>query len=698
MNNLRLISELAGKLAINRVNISLWDAIRRSKENVYKKVLKSHVKVSEIELPERYIVVVGAGASKDAAGLPLGKKTATVLQGMFRDKMGKNKLIESELQRLERVYRLNEENFETILLAISKFYPAELIDELSKRYYHRYYPSLTYEIIAHLMKHRFVDAVINFNFDELLDQAIADEMGSEEYKKIIAEGDYDEDYIFDSTGLKHPVYLKPHGTCSNASSLRFTREGYFALPRAITSMLRKLLSGTKARIGSAIYTTPVNLIVIGFNMQSFEFNLLIEEHLPPDSNIYFINTETPRQPELPGVKDKKKQYRREMFESMFHDGNLIRVTGTQPLDDVLKDLWNKTERCFDDKYKPRSIVRHQVIAGLFKRNKSSDKNILEYIRNRAWVELAFSIAKYKGFVTLHQLENDRFGKYYFIYRRMTASLRGNKHPRTIMQFCIAIGLHPVAYSSQVFSLDPRVSGPAYTARDSLTVSLNFFRQHMGPLLTKLTEKLNGRARSRLNSRKKEFTATLLKLFMKEDGEISPKYDISYLGTFRDPKLIRTSLALDYLTRSLFTSKVTALFVVAETGEWIIKKLKEFGQKKIVLVIADSRKFKKDRRNLEIYPLNWWLHNQHMTIFLEGKAPNYKPVRAIYFERRYRQTHIHPIQLTHKDDLKLLLESFAAYCRKAENIQRYVDSKLPAEVSSADIKSFLKQYFSSRIIS
>ena len=41
----------------------------------------------------------------------------------------------------------------------------------------RYYPGLAYEILAHLMKHGFIDAIINFNFDEVLDQAIEDELG-----------------------------------------------------------------------------------------------------------------------------------------------------------------------------------------------------------------------------------------------------------------------------------------------------------------------------------------------------------------------------------------------------------------------------------------------------------------------------------------------------------------------------------------
>lgn len=424
-SNLKKLSE---KLAMNCVNNSLWDVILEER-NIYKQVFDEKCKLTRtsIQRPERIIVVVGAGASYDAfSKLSLGGIAAKELKDHFEKELGpKSNLIDKELVRLERVYRLNKDDFETILLAISKFYPQDLKREISRRYKHKFYPSLSYEVIAHLMKHRFVDAVINFNYDELLDQAIEDELGQDEYKKIIAEGDYGNVSTMDQGGgMKYPIYLKPHGTCSNPSSLRFTREDYFTLPFGISSVIEKLLSGTKVKIDEINEETPVNLIVVGFNMQSFEFNMVFENCFPPDSRMYFINTDIPNIVNLPEPSEEGKS-KRELFLKMFSEDNLIQVLKSEvddsenyTLDNIFNILWANIDSSFHKDYKPRSITRHELISNLFKEHELIlDSNQIEYLKDRTWVELTLSISKYKGFVSLIQLFDDRFGKYFSQYRQ-----------------------------------------------------------------------------------------------------------------------------------------------------------------------------------------------------------------------------------------------------------------------------------------
>lgn len=199
--------------------------------------------------------------------------------------------------------------------------------------------------------------------------------------------------------------------------------------------------------------------------------------------------------------------------------------------------------------------------------------------------------------------------------------------------------------------------------------------------------------------KELYYKTLIDLFEKEDSEVSPKYDNSYKSIFLKPKLINTSLSLDYQTRFQFKKKDwTALFVVAETGEWILKKTEEFVDKKVILVIADNVKESKlvskiGLENLTIHKLKWWLHNQHMTIFLKGDESNYEPIRAIYFVRRHRGTHLHPVFLE-AEDCKLLIEAFAAYCKKSTNIKEYENDDLPTEVSKDDIAEFKNDFMPS----
>ena len=122
--------------------------------------------------PQAVIVVLGAGASADAAHLPLGKATSDLLRQRL-DVPGQ--YVDKELERLSIQYRLEEAEFETQLLALSTFAGPRLLDELAAIFGRRFYAAGTYELLAHLFKHRFIDCIINFNFDEdgyLLDSGI----------------------------------------------------------------------------------------------------------------------------------------------------------------------------------------------------------------------------------------------------------------------------------------------------------------------------------------------------------------------------------------------------------------------------------------------------------------------------------------------------------------------------------------------
>ncbi|MBK7939692.1 MAG: hypothetical protein IPJ82_22550 [Lewinellaceae bacterium] len=80
-------------------------------------------------------------------------------------------------------------DFESYLLLMTKFFREQDVRKaLQEMFNVRYAPCLFYEIAAHLFKHRFFDVIINFNFDELLDQSIREEMGVADYK-IISDGD-----------------------------------------------------------------------------------------------------------------------------------------------------------------------------------------------------------------------------------------------------------------------------------------------------------------------------------------------------------------------------------------------------------------------------------------------------------------------------------------------------------------------------
>jgi len=138
VKNLNQLEELAKKIAINNVNISIEAPLGHE---VFEEIFRNKEIADNPKnlLPQRFIVVIGAGASYSACkGIPLGKEAANILSSKFDTYKD---LIDTELHRLEKVYKLKRDEFETKLLALSKFHPKKLVDEIYKLYNHKYYPS-----------------------------------------------------------------------------------------------------------------------------------------------------------------------------------------------------------------------------------------------------------------------------------------------------------------------------------------------------------------------------------------------------------------------------------------------------------------------------------------------------------------------------------------------------------------------------
>ena len=686
------LNELATKLSINLANSSLIDLMEKNQENgiLANEVIKDIFVDEEIvqlsrHTQERFIVIVGAGASYNASQhIPLGKIAAETLKDCFENI---SDLVDNEIDKLSTVYRLEPEDFETILLAISKFRPKKLVDELVTLYNHKYYPSLSYEILAHLFKHRFVDVIINYNFDEILDMAIEDEMLHSEYYSIITDGDVQNVLPKLLTGgpIKSPLYIKPHGTASHKSSLRFTREDYFGLPVDIENILKLLLSGT-TKIenfdeGQGEVSNPlaVNLIVIGFGMQSFELNHIIKECLPKKSNIYHFNMH------LPSVDEKLENV---LKAKQISYKNLFKINdGNQGLNFWMEKLWNFIDKNFEESFKPRSIDRHKLISELFENrfmNIKGESEKLEYLKDRTHIELVLSIAKYKGFLNVNQLSKDRFGKYYSEYRRLN---KGPSNP-SLINICESLGLKDIGYSRQALK-DESLMGT-----DNLTFPREKIDGYLENLYDRLLNKnvLSASLVRKLKGQKVKalFLETLKALNENEDTEIQVKKDTIYDHIFSNPLVTNSNLALGFMTMHLFEvpewdkniEPWDAIFIIAETGEWIINKVDMggFEGKEVRIIVADES-FNKPLRqklvnckNYEIRDFNWWQHNQHMTIFLKNdENGKLVPIKSIYFTRRLRNTYILPVILDEVDS-KIILETFAAYHinsgpRKKNNLDR-----------------------------
>ncbi|MFN0212795.1 MAG: SIR2 family protein [Saprospiraceae bacterium] len=693
---------LAERLAFNNVNVSLSKLIHENNgsgtQNFnYSSILnEKHPATQEPNpLPERNIVIVGAGASKNAClEFETGQKTAEALEKKFEKRLG-DQVLKDELRRLEQVYRLPKGEFETILFAISKFFPKDLKKELSDLLQSKFQPSLTYEILAHLFKHRFVDVIINFNFDEMLDQAISDEMNPSEYQRIISDGDYDRLLLNHEYGLRYPVYIKPHGTVSHPSSMRFTREDYFGLPAEIENAIGDLIhpkvefkslgKTLESTGGDEMVALPVNIIIIGFDLQSFEFNLLLDEKLPENVRFFIFSVGGEESFFVKNQNGEKKDFTPKL-ETLLkkEDSKFINVSksSSHALDNLFLELWGKIESLYNPEYKPRNIARHELISKLFQSDEKrrSNEDIGEYLQDRALLEFALSIAKYKGFLCIEQLVSDRFGKYFGLLKQQIGPKKLKY--KTIPDYCKAFNLHDYGYGKTAFSLNKL--SEKNRSKQQLTVSfVDFFEEHYENIIKVLKRSLSEKARTRLMSiqeDEKGFRGTIEKLFQSQDTEICPEYHNVYQNIFLDPKIISTQLAFEYNTRHQFLNinNYDKVLIVAETGEWLQNYLAsnewppDVLSKEYCLIIADQAKhLDKDGsgeglHSLRIESLQWWLHNQHMTIFMKKGQDKWEPTKAIYFTRVHRTIHINPILLENSNDLNIILKTFSAYLMKAQN--------------------------------
>jgi len=263
------ITRLADMLMARHVRVAIPDSMARA-------VLSQDLNES-LELPalvERdmhCVAIVGAGASA-----PLVDR-ANDLADELEERFGRD---DTELNRLSLVYGLDVEDFETRLIALSKNSDTmrEVRKTISEKYSLRHPTLLVYELLAHLLKHRFIDAIISCNFDELLDRSLDDELDASEYKRVISERDCNDLQLDPSAAEYIPLYVKLHGTASEPDSLRFTPDSYYSIPDRISNVVRELLHAEHCvvtNVGSGLDTFDLQQ-VLGIPQTLDVFNLSLE--------------------------------------------------------------------------------------------------------------------------------------------------------------------------------------------------------------------------------------------------------------------------------------------------------------------------------------------------------------------------------------------------------------------------------------
>ncbi|MBK7966678.1 MAG: SIR2 family protein [Bacteroidetes bacterium] len=295
----------------------------------------------------------------------------------------------------------------------------EIIQLLKEQVDKKYFPSSLYEIVAHLFKHRFIDVIINFNFDELLDNAIEDELGERTYLRVVHDSDIIEfKNICDNNRLKTPLYIKPHGSVSSPSSMLFTREQYIKdLSTDMKDFLTKIFQG-KVGDDENNGIKRFNFLIAGFALESTEFNELLFTEIC-DSDLKTINY-------FIFDYDTSKVGNKIIHEYGERKKRPIEKDSIIPFDCVEKTLashfykiYEDIQSLFDIPYKPQKPLRHLLLLEFFPESvtqnfdcKKNYNEFVKYIEKRIKFNLLYDLLKFNGCFSTNVSIGSRAGKYY----------------------------------------------------------------------------------------------------------------------------------------------------------------------------------------------------------------------------------------------------------------------------------------------
>jgi len=654
------IKELATKLAINQIDVSL----RVNEPNdPFGKILLNPI--NRKLLPRsRIIFVIGAGASKNAnSNLNTAEKVANVLQNtLVGDNPAIKQLIEEEITRLSNIYALKSTDFETKLLAFIKFFPKKVRSEIREIFHDdfRFFPNLFYEIVAHLFKHRFIDVIINFNFDELLDQVILEEMADSEYHHIFSDGECppEDDLLIDDR-FKKPIYIKPHGTSSHPSTLRFTREAYEELPQDIYKLIKYLIRGEVNNVNIEGGIIPVNLISVGFAMESFEFNHIITGNVDWNTSYYHIN------------KEKFKTNNRELENRL--DVKHIQISEKLTLDKMAIHLWKNTVSCFKKIFEPKGIERHLIVNDLFITEKDKDRPVpqrIRYAKDRIFFEIFIALLNNEGTVSLEHLINGRTGIYYNLYKKLY------NDGDSIHRFLEKMGA--TKYQSNIKT--------TYILENDVCNRFDFHDlfDTMYSNLTNTVEDFGRKLILKKGATYRNINKLSKKIFDSNLKNITPKFKNPHHELFEEidsSHVINTNLLWSYRFRELLerNNEWDLLLVISETGGVVVNDYNRnyFKNKRVGLIIASERN-RRDYSEINLLggkprELPWWIHNRHMVLFIQtkvsGKVNNWKDkwklYRGIYFTSRF-SNRVNPVYIKGEKDKEAMLNIYGRYWLRSES--------------------------------
>jgi hypothetical protein len=657
-----------------------------------------------VQSPERTVLVVGAGASLAAFGDAYPSTTAAIRKfnlelhrSVVGDAAASGGLAREPRPEVAELVREEPGEFERALAALAEQYGEDRVrEELRRTYGDRYRPYLAFEIIAHLFKHRFIDAIINFDFDELLDEAIEGEMGTSEYRRVYFEGQCTGlDRLIVDRRLKIPLYVKPYGTVSYPSSIRFTPDG--ALPEPMHRLISSIIGGHWTDERTPEYRPyPVNLVTVGFPMSSVHLlDILRAASQEPDNagiTIFHLNHGAG----LEALKRAAEHRGLEKVEEKFIDVDA--TTRVEPdknaLAETIRALWNATKAHFEEAFRPRGIARHEIVHSLFyaagragmPARRVPVSGGVDYFRARLYAEVAMAIARGNGQIDLGTMAESRVGTTFDLMRNSPGGAGISMH-EILEPFARGDEVRLLGRDISVFRFQYPQADNAHDLNRHLARALwqclsDALKDVKDPLFQRHLDDIRFR-----KERRDKMVHRLYRLASSDAHDISPTFKHRHLLLSRKQQpedVIHTSLGLTLRFVEMMNETWDLMLAISENGKVMEKYQRHLDNgsighrgddKRFCLILAGNDHPEIAARRLEPYypwmlglgdpPLFYvpeWAHNQHMVLLLRRQGGDYEPVSAVRYETPRLGNRVNPVIIRSeaKKDLRSALECFKRY--------------------------------------
>lgn len=682
----RWLDPLADLLIARHINTSIPSRDRELRRTM----LRGAPEIWKLtERKTRCIAVVGAGASA-----PVLKRGDGLAKSLIQQFHVDETAVQAERERLKRITAVPPEQFEAQLAAIGQALGDErrVRTAISELYNVRHPTVSAYELIAHLLKHRFLDAVISMNFDELLDQSLDDELGVGEYERIVS----DRDCVSIQTDTKEPdyipLYIKLHGTASEPESLRFTRESYYDSPVKV---------GT---VAAELFTIPHCVVVnVGFGLGSFDLHRLLA--LPKKLWLFNLSKKRLDAEAEAAIAEERADHRKQPPKFAQRGKKAPKASS----DKQMKALMKKVERHGDKLLKAapsvislRSVERHDAVVRLLGPKSSAGESLVklprslddprfsvdlevraakpdatyaDYLYRRAILELVMALARGHGLVSVGALAVDRGGQYFDAYRRLTP----RRHPKTWRDLYKLVGFEQHRRVPDVFQAAPEILERKDAKRRKRWARKQKRRGYKGEEEWRDLPKLNLRRLAKRtlphivdSSSKRDFKRNLKvlekalwELHGGAEYELHSRDDRVCAKTFSRPMTLKTISAHDVYSYDLIRragkkGKSSEVDIISETGDWLLDRedlaehLAKVGRVRLIVAFTtDLKRLRKRFPKLVVKQQQPWRHNRHMVIVRRGGEPH----RALYFARHHRTPYVTPVLVRRHRDIRVLQSTF-----------------------------------------